>query len=273
MRSMKYVLVAGLASTFCFAAATADAWPVRVAGAPKAAKAEPGPPEISKKIKLSPDGLKFGIMIEELSKLYEKVLDKEYSELYQSVEPGPRMQELDAELADKKQLIKRNRLDFGSIPSGLDNTPLVSEYSYNNGESVTQLKLRSGIHRYFFFTGNHLWKVYDIHALGKKSRLGEDYDAVVAKLTKQFGRAPRVRKADAASGRYLDQVDWADKDTVVRVIDHGNGKIGLVYADRKTDTNIDKLRPNKGPKGDHVDSEVSDVTRPVPSDAPTPKKK
>lgn len=273
MKSIHYLVAAGLAASFQLAAISANAAPGWVLGAPakaaaKAAKSDPPPPEISKKVKLSPDGIKFGLILEELSKLYEKVLDKEFADLYANVEPGPRMNELDAELADKKRLILRNKLEFGSIPSGLDGTPLGAEYSYNNGEYMTQIKLRSGIQRYFFFIGNRLWKIYDVHKLGPKSKLGADYDAVVSNLTTQFGHAPRVRKAT------YDQADWADKETVIRVVNQGDGSIGLVYADKKTERDIDKLRPNK-PKAQRVDSDVTDVTRGggAPEAAPPAKKK
>lgn len=266
MKPTVLVLVAGTAFGIVASSVPAAAHPPHVLGAPKAkagARAEPPIVEITKKVKLSPAGLRFGMSVEEVSKLYEKVLEDEFVPLYQNVEPGPRMNELDAELADRKQLVMRNKLDFGSLPSGLDNTPLAREYTYNNGESMTQIKLRSGIQRYFFFMGGHLWKVYDIHKLGKKSKLGEDFDAVVAALQKQFGKGPRSRKADPSLGRNFDQVDWADKETIVRIIDHGGGNIGLVYVDRKIEQNIDKYRTNKGSKGEAVDRDVSDVTRPV----------
>jgi len=170
------------------------------------------------------------------------------------------MQELDAELADKKQLILRNKLEFGALPSGLDNGPLGSEYTYNNGESMSQIKLRSGVQRYFFFFGDHLWKVLDVHKLGKKSKLGADYGAAVESLTKQFGKAPRNRKADPGAGRVTDQVDWQDKETIIRVADFGNGAAGVGYLDRKIDENIDKYRTNK-PSAQEIDRDVSDVTR------------
>jgi len=226
----------------------------------KKGKKDPPPAEVDKKVKLSPDGLRFGMTLEEISKLYEKVFDEEFVPLYKAVEPGPRMAELDAELADKKSLIARNKLEFGTLPSGLDDTPLAGEFSYNNGESVTQIKLRSGVQRYFFFFGNHLWKVYDVHKLGKKSKLGADYGAAVEGLTKQFGKPPRALKADPEAGRRLDQVDWQDKETLVRVLDRGNGALALSYIDRKTEENLGKFRTNKTAH-EEVDRAVSEVTR------------
>jgi hypothetical protein len=240
----------------------------------KGAKAGPGPSTVDKKVKLSPDGLRFGMTIEEIAKLYEAVFDEEFVPLYKAVEPGPRMAELDSELADKKQLILRNKLEFGTLPSGLDNTPLRAEFTYNNGESMTRVKLRSGVERHFFFFGNRLWKVYDAHKLGKKSKLGGDFEEVVAKLTKQFGKAPRALKADSSAGRDFDQVDWQDAETIVRLVDHGGGKAALLYVDRKVEENVGKYRSNKGEAAESLDRDVSDVTRSAaPPEPPADKKK
>jgi hypothetical protein len=245
-----------------FPASRVEARPI-VLGKPEPKKAgkEPPPPQLDKKIKLSPDGLKFGMTLEEISKLYESVLDKEFVPLYQSVEPGPRMSELDSELADKKLLVMRNKVEFGALPSGLENTPLAGEFTYNNSESMTQFPLRTGVHRYLFFFGNHLWKVYDVHKLGKKDKLGADYAAAVETLTKQLGKAPRARKPDAAAGHPLDQVDWEDKETIVRVIDRGNNQVALVYVDRKIEDNIEKFRTNKNASNEQLDRDVSEVTK------------
>ena len=261
MKPTVILLVAGIGAS-AFASCPANAHPV-VLGKPAAkaaGKAEPPPSEVGKKIKLSPDGLRWGMTLDEISKLYEKVLDDEFVPLYQKVEPGPRMAELDSELADKKQLLKRNKFEFGSIPSGLDNSPLAGEYSYNNGESMSQIKLRSGVQRYFFFFGDHLWKIYDVHKLGKKSKLGTDFASVVDGLGKQFGKGPRARKADPSASRNFDQDDWQDKETIVRLIDHGNDGAGLAYIDRKIEERLDKYRSNKAAH-DEVDREVSEVTK------------
>jgi hypothetical protein len=152
-------------------------------------------------------------------------------------------------------------VEFGSLPSGLENTALVDEFTYNNSESMTQFPQRTGVHRYLFFFGNHLWKVYDVHKLGKKSKMGADYAAAVETLTKQLGKPPRVRKADPSAGRHLDQADWQDKETIIRLVDRGDGSAGLEYVDRKIEENIDKFRGNKGPGKEELDRDVSDVTK------------
>jgi hypothetical protein len=262
-------VVAGLAA-FSSLASEAGANPApsaRLAKSDKPKPAGPGPTSVDKKVKLSPDGLKFGMSLDEVSKLYEKVLDDEYVALYKTVEPGPRMAELDAELAEKKTLIVRNKLEFGNLPSGYDNTPMAGEFTYNNAESMTQIKLRSGITRHFFFFSDRLWKVYDIHKLGKKSKLGADYDGAIEGLTKTFGKAPRVRKADPAEGRSFDDADWQDKDTIVRVKNTGGNSLALAYVERKTEEGISKYRTNKGAGNEAVSKDIADITR---SSAPPP---
>ena len=255
-------LVAGLAAASSLST-EAGAKPAPSARLAKGEKPKPvtPPATVDKKVKLSPDGLRFGMTLEEVSKLYEKVLDDEFVPLYKTVEPGPRMAELDAELAEKKTLIVRNKLEFGALPSGYDNTPLAGEFTYNNSESMTQIKLRSGITRHFFFFSDRLWKVYDIHKLGKKSKLGADYDAAIEGLTKTFGKPPRARKADAAEGRNFDDADWQDKDTIIRVKNTGGNTLALAYVERKTEEGIAKYRPNKGGGNEGVSKDISDVTR------------
>src|SRR5205814_1106870 len=107
---------------------------------------------------------------------------------------------------------------------------------------------------------NHLWKILDVHKLGKEDKLGSSYEEVVKKLTKQFGKAPRAREADPSQKR-LDQVDWQDKETIVRVIDFGNGKAALGYIDRKVEEGLDRFRSNKGVEQSGVSATVTDATR------------
>jgi len=276
MRATVILLASAMAVGGLYAT-VADAHPV-VLGKPDTKKKaaptkEPGPTEVEKKIKLSPDDIRFGLTMEEVAKLYEKVFDEEFVPLYQKVEPGPRMAELDSELAEKKTMLAHNKLEFGSLPSGLDNTPLGQEYTYNNGESMSHVKLRTGVHRYFWYFGNHLWKILDIHKLGKKSKLGADYDSAVESLTKIFGKPPRVLKADFAVHRNLDSADWEDKDTIVRVLDHGDGNCGVAYIDRKIEEGIERFRTNKGDKKEALDRDVSDVTKRDPGKAPEDKNK
>src|SRR5688572_15727245 len=147
---LKYLM---MASAIGLSAATllptAEARPhilaAKKAAAPPAKKKQgPGPTHIDKKLALSPKGVKWGVTLDELSRLYDTAFEAEFVELYKRVEPGPRMKELDHELADKKQLVKRNWIEFGSLPSGLDNGPLGGEFTYRNNESMTKLTLRNG---------------------------------------------------------------------------------------------------------------------------------
>jgi hypothetical protein len=235
-----------------------------VLAAKKGANATParggGPTTINKKLALSPKTLRFGISIDELSRLYASELDRDYLEVYKRVEPGPRMKELDAEVADKKELIKRNYQEFGSLPSGLDNGPLGPEFTYNNDEAMTKLTLRSGVNRHFFFIGKRLWKIFDEHKLTKKSKLGSSYEEVVEGLGKKLGAKARLREANAAEKRLFDSADWSDGATILRVYDLGASRIALLYVDKGTEESLPKLRAHKSGGKEKLDPSVASVT-------------
>jgi hypothetical protein len=227
----------------------------------KGARAPSGPAHIDKKIALAPKSLRFGMSLDELSGSYAIELDRLYVPKYKAVEPGPRMQELDAEVSDKKQRIKRNFLEFGGQPSGLDNGPLGGEFTYNNGESYTRLPLPSGVTRYFFFMNKRLWKIFDEHKLSGKSKLGKDFDDVVANLTKKLGKEPRVRKSSPPEKLLFDTADWADDRTILRVYDMGRQTVGLLYIDKMIEENLGKHRKDHGRAGTKITPDVAKVTR------------
>src|SRR5690606_8419219 len=115
-----------------------------VLGAPKkaakAAKAVPG--QLTKQVTMAPKALKFGMALKQVAKVYDKQFDAEFLPLYKKAEPGPQMTALDAELRDKKALIRRNVVAFNDTPTGVDYTPLKGEYSYGNKETMSRVSLR-----------------------------------------------------------------------------------------------------------------------------------
>ena len=102
-------------------------------------KAAGGPGSVMKKIGLAPEGLKFGMGLEAIAKLYDKTFDDEYLPLYKKAAPGPETEALDAEIKQKKMEVRRSKVDFGQTPTGVDQTSLKGEYSYANGESMARL--------------------------------------------------------------------------------------------------------------------------------------
>ncbi|HEY6556487.1 MAG TPA: hypothetical protein VI072_04410 [Polyangiaceae bacterium] len=218
------------------------------------------PGELSKRVALSPRGLKWGMSVIGITKLYDKEFDAEFAPLYRKVEPGPRMQALDAELAEKKALIRRNKVDFGKLPTGVDQGPLKGEYSYNNGESMTRLTLRSGTLRHFFFFNDKLWKVYDDHKLRKGGTLGESYVEAIKILTKKFGSPPKVIEQDFEKGRNYEEALWQDGATVIRAVNR-EPMLGMVYVDRSIQDKLATLRKNKPQDPHAIDRDVASVTK------------
>ncbi len=276
-RSLNRVAVALLAVGLSFGAA-----PSAFAGDPKAppVKPKPGPskdnkkpaapteaPTTTKPIAIQPKDLAWGIDKKKLGTIYDKQIDEDFKPRYKKVQPGPSMDALDAEVAEKKAEFRRSLIEFGAVPNGMDSTPYRGEYTYNNKEALMSIE-RGGKTRHFFFIQDKMWKVIDTIKLGEKSQWGKDFDSAVGILNGYYGAAGRVREANEAEGRPFKEVDWKDAQTQVRAIDWGNGFFGIAFQETATVNNLPTLRKNKGPAGSGVDSKVKDAGKTQPGPPP-----
>jgi hypothetical protein len=238
-----------------------------------------------------PEGLRFALTSESVAKIYDKQFDADFLPRYRKAEPGPAMAALDQELADRKSELRRV-LEFNDTPVALENTPLKNEFTYENNESMNHVVLSRVLmnddlqgertveyHRYFFYFGDKLWKIYDEYKLGKKG-LAASFEQGVQQLSKQYGKAQPI-KADASAWRDYPGAQWAVGDTVVQLLDrHEENRLAVLYIQKSTLDNLAKLRSHK-PEVETVSSEVSNATsrsnKPKtgasPADAYTRKKK
>ena len=252
---MRFTLWATVAaSTLALSAVVA----VPQAHAEKPSKGKPsgGPGSVSKKIGLAPAGLKFGMGVEGIARLYDKVLDDEYLPLYKKASPGVQTDALDAELKGRKREVRASKLDFGNTPTGVDQTSLKHEYSYANGESMARLTLRSGTERFMFFFGDKLWKVYDEHKLKKGTPMGESIESAIKALQGRFGVAPKKVPANPDKGQNFDEWHWTTPDMLIRALDRGN-IVAVVYVDKEVQEDLPKLRRNKPKNETAMDPDVA----------------
>jgi hypothetical protein len=235
----------------------------KAAKAAKDKQAEPeGPAALPKTIGLAPKGLKWGMSLEQVALLYEKVIDKDCAKLFKGVNPGgPRYTAIEVECADRKQVLRRSRIEFGTTPTGIDNTPLRPEYTYGNGESMTRLQLPNGTVRNFFFMQDKLWKVYDEYKLRKGGPLGATFKDAIEILTKKLGVPPRMRVADPDKGLDYDTADWQDSVNLIRAQDRGN-VVALVYIEIATENALPNLRTAKPEDAAAIDPAVLGATTP-----------
>ncbi|HEV8244818.1 MAG TPA: hypothetical protein VGP93_03585, partial [Polyangiaceae bacterium] len=227
---------------------------------------------IAKKVGIAPKGLRFGLSLEGIAALYDKVFDEDFLPLYKKAQPGAEMDALDEELKQKKMGLRRGRVEFGATPTGVDYSALKPEYSYFNGESMAHITLRSGTERYFFFFSDKLWKIYDEHKLHKGGTLGENFDEALKILTVRFGSPPKRIAADFDHGQQFDEGLWADPEKYIRAVDRGN-VLGMVYIDKTVQDSLATYRKNRPPDPHKIDSDVAAVTtKPAePPPGPPPK--
>jgi hypothetical protein len=232
-----------------------------------------GDPPVSKKpITLTLTGIAWGQSPKQIGDLVDKILDDDYRPLYKEVQPGIKMKELDAQIAEDKAQFRRSRVDFGKLPTGLDASPLRNEYTYNNKEALLSFT-RKGELVYFFFIQERLWKIIEEKKLGDASPLGKTYTDAVVKLSGNFGVPGRVLQPDGAS-RSAVEVDWKDATSHLRAIQRSDTSLAIAYEDGATLANLASLRPNKPVQDSGIDPDVAAAIRGPSSDpGPPPKKK
>jgi len=209
----------------------------------------------------------------QVAEAVDKYLDDAYRPIYKTTQPGVKMKELDAQLAEEKSAFRRSRIEFGKLPTGLDATPLKGEYSYLNKEAVLTFTRDGGIKLHFFFIQDRLWKIIDEQTLGEKSPYGKDFKAGTAKLASTYGASGRVVQPDFSKGRYATEVEWKDATTHVRAIERGPTALAIAYADLATLGNIESLRPNKPKDESAIDPAVASVVRKQEPEAAPPTEK
>jgi hypothetical protein len=224
---------------------------------------------LEKAIGIPPKGLRWGLTLEGIAKVYDKVFEDEYLPLLKKAQPGQEMTALEDEQKNKQGILRRSRIEFGAIPTGVDQSPLKGEYSYRNSESMATLRLRSGTERHFFFFSDKLWKVYDEHKLTKGGTLGENFEEATKILAKRFGAPGKLVPADYGKGQPYDEVQWRDPEKLIRAVDRGN-ILGMVYADKTVLDSIAQYRKNKPEDLHEMDKDVAAATANPPTYAGKP---
>jgi hypothetical protein len=225
------------------------------------------PPVTKKAIAMTLTTVAYGMSPKQLADQIDKILDEDYKPRFKEVQPGIRMKELEAELAEEKAAFRRSRIDFGKLPTGLDASPLRFEYTYNNKEALMSFT-RKGELTYFFFIQERLWKIIEEKKLSDGNPLGKTYQDAVVKMSASFGVPGRVLTPDGTS-RLAVEVDWKDSTTHLRAIQRGEAAAGLAYEDNATVANLSSLRTNKPAQDNGVDPDVAAAIR-GPSKEPGP---
>ena len=216
------------------------------------------------KVKLYPGDLQFGMSSEQIAKVYDRLLDKVYVELYKTTPVGPQSKALDYELEEKKAQLRRSRLEFGTLPTGLDNGPLKGEYSYANNESMTKLDLGNGIVRHFFFFNDRMWKIYDEVTLKANGPLGTSFASAVAFAKEKIGTDPKKIEPDYDRGINYEIAEWRDGSTILRLYNREYQKIvAVVFIDESVQSKLPTLRKNRPQDPTAVDPAVREITRPT----------
>ncbi len=257
------------------------------AAAPKAAPPLPQDPPTTGSLAPVLSGFKWGVNHLEVTKVYNAtggLYDIEYDPVLAKMQPGVRMQALEADRENRKSAFASSFLEFKDTPTGYDATGLKGEYTYRNHEEIMNID-KDGKRRYFFFIGappgERLWKIYDEIPLSSSGPLGTSYQDAVTKLNTTLGVAGRIRAADPNQGTFYTTADWQDATSHLRAVDRSFEKIvGVVLEDRQTLSALPQLRAVKADDPLAMDPSIAAITKGGVSDpnarnadAGAPKKK
>jgi hypothetical protein len=215
------------------------------------------------------EGFKWGVNHAEIVRIYNATdsgrFDQEYNALLTKMQPGVRMQALEADRENRKAAFAATFIEFKDTPTGYDATGLKGEYSYKNHESIMNVD-KDGKRRYFFFFGSppgeRFWKFYDEIPLKDGGPLGKTYQEAVTKLNVALGVAGRVRAADPSQGIMYTTTDWQDSATHVRALDRSFEHIvGVAFEESQTYRSLSQLRANKEEDPLAMDPSIAAITR------------
>jgi hypothetical protein len=187
-------------------------------------------------VALEVDGVAFGASAEDVAKVYDRWWDKHFVSKYRKVNPGPKMKELDFELAEKKKIARRVSIFDGR--SSLDKAPFREEFEHHNGETMTSVKVVRAVSegstkgvsytRRFFFFQDKLWKIYDEYKLEAQGLFGADFKEATAKVEASAGAgAKRTRGPDSK----YENVTFEAGPTRVRVVKLADDRVAIVRSD------------------------------------------
>jgi hypothetical protein len=223
-------------------------------------KAPPGPTQLDSAIGLQAPGLSWGQSMKEVLKVFDAIIDKDYLPRWESVQPGVGMKDLEAEIENKKLEIRQSKIEFNDLPTNLDGTAFIGEFTYRNQESMLTVD-RKGYQRSLFFIRGKLWKIIDVYPYSPKGIFGKDLLAAVEKLEKRLGSEGRQVDADLSVGRTRSELDWQDSKTHLRAVAWSDTAFAVIYEDRDTLGKLASLRTAKQETSSDIDASTKAVLR------------
>lgn len=226
-----------------------------------------GPANVSSLAAFMDPALRWGMSHDDLTAAFNRpggIFDNEYAPRLAKMQPGSQMEMVEADRNNRKAALAGSFVRFLDDPLGFDSTPIHTEYTYKNNESLQWVR-RLGTKEYFFFFGappnTRFWKAYSEVPLRPGGQLGPTFEDALHKIVGILGTMGRIRAA-GTDGLDATTVDWQDASTHMRVIDRsGEHIVAVVLEERATLDRLAQLRANKPFDPFALDPSTAAVTR------------
>jgi hypothetical protein len=186
---------------------------------------------------LEAHGVAFGMNADAIARLYDRWWDKHFVPKYRKANPGPKMRELDFELAEQKKVLRRVA-HFDGRSRSFDKSEFFEEFAHGNGETMTSVKVvrRGGgdtnkgvtYTRRFFFFKDRLWKVYDEYRLEPNGLFGADFKEATTRIEASLGEGTKRTRGPESK---WENVVFENGNTRVRVVKLPTNRVAVVRSD------------------------------------------
>jgi hypothetical protein len=203
------------------------------------AKSKPAPVDTKQAIQQALGELRWGMSKADLLKLIKAQIRSEFEQRIKVERDIMRQDALYQEAQDQYRRISENFVAFDGPKTGWDVSPIGSEFTHGNRETMLVITGKSSRDFYFFIQGR-LWKWY-------RELETSDADDAVSTLEQRFGAGARQQeRRDDSKVAYVGKT-WSDGSTRVTAMRRG-GEACLIFEDLHTIEQLAVLRHHVEPK-------------------------
>lgn len=203
--------------------------------------------------------LKWGMDQEALIVSIADDIKEHYRPLVKETKDPIEKDRLRREFQEDIKRVKDSYVKFDGSSTGWDVSFLRGEFTHRNGESML-VRRDDNSQNFYFFINGRLWKWYK--AFDAAAFPAKNFGQFSSVVQKKFGPGNEAEGELSREAGKRKWIEWEDKQTRLRAVDQTEfyGFYGLVFEERSTLAELDRLRRHKSDDAHKSHSLVDAVT-------------